>query len=280
MCRRANSQYQCQLEKRHRPFPWRVRHVGGGWWLVVHCVTKYEVDRSRDRAWAEATRDALNVEADRAQPVWASPALVGQVRHHLRRIRQLGVGLRRVGQLTGLSRSRLTEILAGRAHRADRPKKRRLKYSTAQRILATPIVPAAHAVVDAGPTWERITALRAAGWTKVRIAEAIGQQRALQLGRARILARHATAIALLVGQAPRTASPVVQAPGTASPVAPRASQASTRRFAPRASSLPAAPFPRFSRHPRPDTGAHQLRSPTALRKGFGPLPPAGSRLTK
>jgi hypothetical protein len=196
-CRQANSRYQCQLEKQHRPWPYRTRHVGGGWWLVVHCETKFEVDRSRDRSWAEATRDQLNAEIDRAQPVWASPALTGQVRVHLRRLRQLGIGLHRVAQLTGLSRSRLTEILAGRAHRKNRPRKRRMKYSTAQRILATPIVPAGGALVAAGPTWERIAALRAAGWTKRRIAQAIGRVCQLQLRRTYVLARNAAAIAAL-----------------------------------------------------------------------------------
>lgn len=147
---------------------------------------------------ANARYESARSAARRAgQSPWAPPELVTRVRRKLRELRAAGIGIRTIVAASGLSRSRLTELYQGRSHRKDRPRRRRLKACTAHRILALEVPAALGAYVPATETWRIVHELRAAGMTKVAIAEGIGQRRALQLGRTRVTARNARAVRAL-----------------------------------------------------------------------------------
>lgn len=117
---------------------------------------------------------------------WVSDERATAVRAHLTALREQGIGLRVIEKRAGVSRSALAEVVQGR----------RMRPETADRLLAlslyTPLPDGAH--VDATLTWERVNALLRAGYTKVWIAEQIGQQRALQLRKSQVTVRHARLI--------------------------------------------------------------------------------------
>jgi hypothetical protein len=113
--------------------------------------------------------------------------LAGPATEHVRALGRAGVGYKSVADAAGVARSTLAEVLRG--------ERLQVRSSTLRRILGvTPAAIADHAVVPARPTWRLVRKLLAAGLPKVRIAEAIGNKRALQLGRRRVLARTAHAI--------------------------------------------------------------------------------------
>lgn len=199
-CRIANTRYETMRAARTRQ-GFRTRHVGGGYW-IVQGVDGGEVKfKSKDPAEARRVRDEMNQEWRRNsinEPYWAHGDTIQSVRKYLATLKANGIGLHRVAELTGISRTRLMEIKRGRGFSRNRPAKRRLKSTTAEKILGVPVnAAAAGAYVPAAETWRVINELRAIGLTKVAIAEAIGQVRALQLGRARVTARNARAVQAL-----------------------------------------------------------------------------------
>lgn len=122
----------------------------------------------------------------------ASPAYIdaSEARKHLLWLSSVGVGKRRVSQLTGISASAIDKLRQGN--------RTKCRQSTADKILAVGRSKAADgAYVDAKATWRRIDDLLANGWTKTAIARAIGSKAkvpALQLSRSRVSAKHARAI--------------------------------------------------------------------------------------
>lgn len=201
-CRLANTRYETERYARTAP-PWRVRCVGiHRKYLVQHRETKSIDLRTFDAAEAFARRDALNAQAksiDLREPLWASPGTVGAVRRHLATLAAGGVSLRRVEALAGVSRTRLLEVKNQRTYHHDRPRRRRLRQETAERILGVQTIatPAAGARVPAGPTWALIDALLARGVSKTAIARALGSRAktpALQLRRDFVLQRSADAV--------------------------------------------------------------------------------------
>lgn len=132
-------------------------------------------------------------EAERKARV--APAYVGAdtSRQHLRFLIERGVGLKTVAKRSGLAYSSLQKIHYG-------PTKR-VRVETQDKILAVTVQDAADgAYIPAGRTWEIIEELLERGWTKVRIAESIGQSRALQLSRSRVTAGNARAVEALLDQ--------------------------------------------------------------------------------
>lgn len=118
----------------------------------------------------------------------------GPVRSHLLELTQSGIGLRTIATRTSLSRTSLVRILRGNARRVSR--------RTRELILG--VIPddiADGALVPAGPTWELVGLLLAAGRTKAWISAQIGQGGlALQLGSDYVTARNARAVAALIDQ--------------------------------------------------------------------------------
>lgn len=122
----------------------------------------------------------------------ASPAYIdaSEARKHLLWLSSVGVGKRRVAELTGIASTSIWKIRTGRLTKC--------RQSTADKILAVGRSKASDgAQVDAKATWRRIDDLLAHGWTKTAIARAIGSKAkvpALQLSRSRVTAKHARAI--------------------------------------------------------------------------------------
>ena len=154
---------------------------------------KYVMERCRCGPCRRANTDYAR-ERDRAsrRPDGGAPAYVpaGRVREHLEWLRDGGVGLRRVAEVSGVSRSALTAIAAGR--------QRRLRPATGERIMAVSRRDgAAGALVDGAPTWQLLEQLLAAGHSRAWIARQLGSEAttpALQLRRERVL--RSTAIAV------------------------------------------------------------------------------------
>jgi hypothetical protein len=91
-----------------------------------------------------------------------------------------------------------SQIKNGRTCRKDRPKHRRLKYLTAERILAIPMSSpvAPGQIISAADTWRLIDEMLATGVTKAAIARALGNKGpGLQVRRDRVLKRTADRIA-------------------------------------------------------------------------------------
>lgn len=124
------------------------------------------------------------------------PAYVGatRARDHIAALAAAGVGLKQVARASGVSHGALSKLVYGPG--AGRPPSKRIRPETEQAILAVqPNAAAAGARVPAARTWELIDEMVAAGVPKVRIAELIGNRRALQLSRATVTADNAQAVA-------------------------------------------------------------------------------------
>lgn len=207
-CKLANTRYETARYARTAP-PWRTRCVTRHrLYLVQHRETKAIELRTYDRDEAFARRDALNTAAkatDLREPLWASPGTAHAVRRHLAVLAAHGISIKRVAALTGISSTRLLEVKNRRSYHSDRPRRRRLRQDTAERILGVQTIakPAAGAVVPAGPTWKLIDRLLARGITRSAIARALGSTAktpALQLRRDFVLQRNADAVAAVVAQ--------------------------------------------------------------------------------
>lgn len=188
-CRLANTRYQTARDDAARG-PWIVRCVGGGRLWIVRDRHDGTIDlRTRDREAAVARRDALNREFETdelRERLWASGGTIWSVRRHLSALAAVGIGRKTIAAQAGVSRSRLDEIANDVSRNKARPRRRRLKMATAQRILGIPLTvrPALGARVPAGPTWALIDTLLRGGWTRGAIAMRLGAKRpALQLRR-------------------------------------------------------------------------------------------------
>lgn len=157
---------------------------------------KYVVEKCRCPS-CRAANTGYAREHDRARrrPDGPGPAYVpaGRVREHLRWLRDQGVGLRRVAEVSGVSRTILGDILHQR--------QRRVRPDTGERVLAVgPRHAAPGSPVDAAPTWALIGRLAAQGHTRASIAAQLGSRAAqpsLQLGTVQVLASTAQAVEAL-----------------------------------------------------------------------------------
>ena len=101
------------------------------------------------------------------------------VRQHVAALGAAGIGLRRLAQLSGVSRSALTCLVNGRSERGSGPNKR-VSAATAQAILAIEVPGVAHRgvadgqLVDAIGTVRRAQSLVAYGYQRSYIAARLG----------------------------------------------------------------------------------------------------------
>lgn len=153
----------------------RVKYLGG-----CRCVpcraanSRYESARLRARA-----AGAWNGIVD------AAPA-----RAHLLELRWLGIGRRTVHKLAKVSDSVLQEILAGRKKRCRAETLRRILWIEADQRYCR-----GTALVDAAPTWRLINDLLAEGYSRRRIADAMGYKNGvIQLRRDVIAAKNRTRV--------------------------------------------------------------------------------------
>jgi hypothetical protein len=137
---------------------------------------------------------------------WQPFTDLATVQEHVRALSDIGMGQRQVAALAGVERKTVRDIASGIRHDPGRgnPPMTKVRTETATKILAVPLDPMAASdgtYIDGTLTWERIDALLAAGYTKARISEAIGQGgRALQLGQGRVTAANARAVKALFDQ--------------------------------------------------------------------------------
>ncbi len=156
-----------------RPHGTRVRYLGG-----CRCSdcrqanTQYERDRQKARA-----------EGD-----WNGIVDAAAARQHLLALADQGVGRRAVADASDVPGTILCEVRSGR--------KTKIRARTEKKILAVTVAMAAdHALVDAAPTWALIAELRAAGFTKTRIAKELKHNsRQLQFGKKKLTVRNAAAL--------------------------------------------------------------------------------------
>ncbi len=190
LCRAANSRYQSELNALVRK-PFRARHIGGNYWIVVEVEREREVFRSRDRAETLRERDRLNASHAPA-PSERQLVPAKAARAHIVRLQNAGVGFRAISIATGLRRETLRRIANGDI--------RRVRRRTAKKILAVPITAVRQgAHVSATPIWNLLARLITCGYTKKWIARNLGKPRAqaLQIGRMRCTARNARAVLAL-----------------------------------------------------------------------------------
>jgi hypothetical protein len=123
--------------------------------------------------------------------VWNGLVDAAPVRRHLRKLSRKGVGYKSVADAADVGRTALVELLSGR--------RRQIRKQAERRILAVTVEAIAdHGIVDGAATWKLVDELIARGLRKGEIAQRLGMQRAaLQLGKERVLARTAYAVARL-----------------------------------------------------------------------------------
>lgn len=138
------------------------------------------IHRAKQRGWvthrhADQIAVALGLDLNiiypsSLEPVWADKKLRAEAVAHLKALRAVGIG-RRVIKDLGSLHSKDFDYWSTRVRGQQW---RRMKFSTAQKVLAVPLD--AHAdgtLVDATETWRLINEMIAAGATKNRIASAL-----------------------------------------------------------------------------------------------------------
>lgn len=126
--------------------------------------------------------------AARAAGDWNGIVPAERARKHMRWLSRQGVGRRAIADASDVAETILMEIRSGR--------RVQIRARTERRILAvTPAMASDRALVAAGPSWDFIAALKAAGFTKKRLARELGQKgTGLQLGRVRVTVRNAARV--------------------------------------------------------------------------------------
>lgn len=158
---------------------------------------KYVVEKCRCEPCTNANRTYARQRDRQARRVRygfdePNPAFVDatEAREHLLWLSSVGIGKRRVAELTGVSLSAIDKLRQG--NRA------KCRPETAAKILAVGRSRASDgAFIDAKKTWRLIDDLLKHGWTKQAIAKAIGskaQRPALQLQLNKVTAKNARAI--------------------------------------------------------------------------------------
>lgn len=144
----------------------------------------------------QAAADYERTRARRIEPAYVCAA---SARAHLAWLREHGVGLKTVAQLSGISHGALSRLVYGQQGRGP---SKRVRPATRDRILAVrPAEGAGGSRVPAGPVWADVERLLGRGWTKVAIARAIGQTGpGLQLGAEVVTRRNARAVTALFDQ--------------------------------------------------------------------------------
>lgn len=140
----------------------------------------------------KAARDAARAAKDRIAPAYVSAV---PAREHIQFLSEHGVGLKQVVKVSGVSQGALWKLMYGKNGKTSK----RIRPETAEKILAvTPADVADGARVPAGPTWDKVDELIAAGIPKAEIARRLGQNTGgLQLSKGMVSGRHARAVAAM-----------------------------------------------------------------------------------
>lgn len=125
----------------------------------------------------ECTESQRVYHADRRRKVaykqWNPWVEAEPARQHVKKLQAAGMGLVRIGELSGMSHGAIWRLEHGNPKRGKLPPFQ-IRKATADRILAVTVsldTLAAFAVVDATGSHRRLQALVAVGWTQRRLAE-------------------------------------------------------------------------------------------------------------
>lgn len=139
---------------------------------------KYKLDNCRCYPCAaKASEYNANRERAIAYGTWRPFMDAEPVRQHIKHLSECGIGTRRVAELTGASRTLLTNLLHGKPGKEPT---RRVRTENAQRLLAleptlenvAPSTP-----VDSAGPHRRLQALVTIGWSQQKLAERLGLTR-------------------------------------------------------------------------------------------------------
>ena len=138
----------------------------------------YVKDRCRcTDCTAANTAASRSVTRERIYGRWQPYVDADPVREHIAALRAAGIGVERIAHLAGLSVKHIREL--AQRGRGDFPGTRRVRPSTATRILAISINDAhraPHSRVDATGTRRRLQALIAIGWPAELLAAQLGRR--------------------------------------------------------------------------------------------------------
>jgi len=203
-CRIAATRYETARYERYERLPFMARRVHGGWWHVWEKDKKRSLWKSTDRSAVERRVKAENARwrIDHGEPLWCRNLY--QVRRYVRTLQAQGLGFKRIAELAHMSKTRLEEIMLGVRWTRNRPQRVRILQRTAEKLFAveTTARAAPGARVPAARAWQLVAQLHAQGWTKQRIARALGSTAkvpALQLGKTRVLQSTLDRLEQLVG---------------------------------------------------------------------------------
>ncbi len=161
----------------------------------------YIVDRCRCEPCA-AANSAYERQRIRSHAYGRFDSLVeaNDVRAHVQQLRTCGMGIRRIAEAAGVTRSTVTNLLYGKR---NRPPSRRVTGDTARRIQGVADVAvtglAAHALVDSSGSRRRLQALATLGWSTAALARRAGINRQ-RLDRALTRDRSSAATTLAVAK--------------------------------------------------------------------------------
>lgn len=136
---------------------------------------------------------AANSAYERGRAARIEPAFVSAVpaRDHVRFLMESGVGLKQIVKVSGVAHGTLWKLVYGVN---GRPSRRCRKSTLDALLVVTPLAAADGAKVDAGPTWELLDAMFAAGVPKSTVATHLGVGKSIQFSRRQIAARNARAV--------------------------------------------------------------------------------------
>lgn len=113
----------------------------------------------------------------RSRGITADRVPAGPVREHVQRLRGQGLGYKRIAEISGVSSRVLAGVIWGHSGRMDAGPQRWVTHRTAARILAVDVsletLAPGRRVASTG-TRRRLQALIALGWSRARLAAAMG----------------------------------------------------------------------------------------------------------
>lgn len=199
-CRVANANAQTELNRARSLAltPWRIRRTGGDRWWVEHRESG-ERHPAVGRAESLRIRDEWNARDRDDDPIWLGPAEIRSLIGHLNKLIEAGISAKQVARVSGVSLTRVTEILDPRRReqrgRNARDAKgryvRRIRRATGDKLWGVGFDAAAGgARIDATATRQLIGCMRGYGVSGAAIASVLAGRRmpALQMRGDRVLA--------------------------------------------------------------------------------------------
>lgn len=133
---------------------------------------KYTVDKCR---CDECRRACAEYERQRTARIEPAYVMAGPARAHVRHLMSLGMGHKRIAQVSGVTPSVVAALLYGKkVGKKHRPPTKRIRPETAAALLAVDFAPTDGAYVDATDMWQQVDEMVAAGIPRTRIAEHVG----------------------------------------------------------------------------------------------------------